>query len=81
MHGQCGKFYNPGPLPFECVQVPLAYFTSMYLEGKWGNIVVWLSLILGQPIAILAYVHDYYVTTVASHSGNATLTAGLRSEL
>ena len=42
-------------------QVPLALFQSKYLHGKWGNIVVWLSLILGQPIAILAYFHDYYV--------------------
>lgn len=42
-------------------QVPLAVMQSKYLQGKWGNIVVWLSLIVGQPIAILAYFHDYYV--------------------
>ena len=42
---------------------------------------MWLSLILGQPIAILAYVHDYYVSTVASQSANVTMTAGMHTEL
>ncbi|KAK7114228.1 diacylglycerol O-acyltransferase 1-like isoform X2 [Littorina saxatilis] len=52
------------------MQVPLAYVTGKYMSGKWGNIVVWLSLILGQPVAILAYVHDYYVTTVVNQPVN-----------
>lgn len=38
---------------------------SKYIHGKYGNMVVWLSLILGQPIAILAYYHDFYVNHVA----------------
>lgn len=42
-------------------QVPLAMFTSRYLHGKYGNMVVWMSLIIGQPIAILMYYHDYYI--------------------
>jgi hypothetical protein len=29
--------------------------------GRAGNIVVWLSLILGQPMAILMYLHDWYL--------------------
>ncbi|KAK3086905.1 hypothetical protein FSP39_025261 [Pinctada imbricata] len=45
-------------------QVPMAYFTAKYLHGKSGNVIVWLTLILGQPIVIFAYVHDYYVTHV-----------------
>jgi diacylglycerol O-acyltransferase-1 len=53
------------------------------LQGKGGNIIVWLSLILGQPVAILAYVHDYYVMHVLQSPGvNATLaTVPMRTEL
>ncbi|XP_065314095.1 diacylglycerol O-acyltransferase 1-like [Gordionus sp. m RMFG-2023] len=43
------------------MQVPLAFLVSKYMTGQWGNILVWLSLILGQPICILMYFHDYYV--------------------
>ena len=43
------------------LQVPIAYVSAKYVSGKWGNIVMWLSLILGQPVAILAYFHDYVI--------------------
>ncbi|KAM3717198.1 Diacylglycerol O-acyltransferase [Dirofilaria immitis] len=40
-------------------QIPLSIFTEKVLKGgRFGNIVMWLSLILGQPLAILMYVHD-----------------------
>lgn len=42
-------------------QVPFALFVKKYLDGKYGNMAVWMSLIIGQPIAILMYYHDYYV--------------------
>ncbi|NXN16381.1 DGAT1 acyltransferase, partial [Indicator maculatus] len=42
-------------------QVPLAWFVSRFLQGNYGNAAVWISLIIGQPIAVLMYVHDYYV--------------------
>ncbi|XP_035387128.1 diacylglycerol O-acyltransferase 1b isoform X2 [Electrophorus electricus] len=42
-------------------QLPLAWIVSRYLRGNYGNAAVWLSLIIGQPIAVLMYVHDYYV--------------------
>ena len=42
-------------------QIPLAMVVDTYLHGKYANMAVWLSLILGQPVAILAYMHDYYV--------------------
>lgn len=35
---------------------------AKFLRGNYGNAAVWLSLIIGQPIAVLMYVHDYYVT-------------------
>ncbi|CAJ0960545.1 unnamed protein product, partial [Mesorhabditis belari] len=42
-------------------QIPLLFLTDyVFKGGRAGNIIVWLSLILGQPMAILMYVHDYY---------------------
>ncbi|KAK3603413.1 hypothetical protein CHS0354_009392 [Potamilus streckersoni] len=51
-------------------QVPLALIQTKYIPWKYGNIVVWLSLIVGQPIAIFAYFHDYYV--MHAFTSNAT---------
>ncbi|XP_048738315.1 diacylglycerol O-acyltransferase 1-like isoform X2 [Ostrea edulis] len=47
-------------------QVPLAMMTAKFCKGRHqvGNMIVWMSLIVGQPIAILAYVHDYYIGNV-----------------
>lgn len=46
-------------------QIPLSSF-SRYMEAKfgprWGNIAVWASIILGQPLCIMMYYHDYVVT-------------------
>uniref|UniRef100_A0A672KB47 O-acyltransferase n=1 Tax=Sinocyclocheilus grahami TaxID=75366 RepID=A0A672KB47_SINGR len=42
--------------------LPLAWFVARFLRGNYGNAAVWLSLIIGQPITVLMYVHDYYVT-------------------
>lgn len=39
----------------------MALFVNRFLHGKYGNMAVWISLILGQPVAILSYFHDYYV--------------------
>ncbi|MCP9264783.1 DGAT1 [Dirofilaria immitis] len=51
-------------------QIPLSIFTEKVLKGgRFGNIVMWLSLILGQPLAILMYVHDWYVAHYP-HSSN-----------
>ncbi|VBB25954.1 unnamed protein product [Acanthocheilonema viteae] len=51
-------------------QIPLSIFTEKMLKGgRLGNIVMWLSLILGQPLTILMYVHDWYVTQYP-HSSN-----------
>ncbi|KAL4629856.1 diacylglycerol O-acyltransferase 1 [Arapaima gigas] len=46
------------------VQIPLAWFVGQFLKGNYGNAAVWISLIIGQPIAVLMYVHDYYVLHV-----------------
>ncbi|XP_059167805.1 diacylglycerol O-acyltransferase 1-like isoform X2 [Physella acuta] len=59
------------------MQVPTAYLTSKFVRGKWGNITMWLSLILGQPVAILAYFHDYYIVHSLPLLNNSTATPGL----
>ena len=42
------------------------------MKGQVGNIIVWCSIVLGQPVAILMYMHYYYWIHVAP-SANATL--------
>ncbi|XP_063234799.1 diacylglycerol O-acyltransferase 1 isoform X2 [Bacillus rossius redtenbacheri] len=53
-------------------QIPLSYVSRM-MEKKfgprWGNIVVWSSLIIGQPLCIMMYYHDY----VMMHMGEELL--------
>lgn len=51
------------------MQVPLAVVTS-YMKNPWGNFVVWLSLIIGQPLAIMIYYHDYLVEHQLLKTGN-----------
>ena len=40
-------------------------YVSTFFEAKLGpragNLCVWLSLIIGQPLAIMMYYHDYVV--------------------
>lgn len=33
---------------------------ARFMQGsQYGNVVVWLSLFIGQPMAVMLYVHDY----------------------
>lgn len=43
------------------MQLPFAFFVFKYLKGNYGNMAIWLSLIIGQPLAIFMYIHDYYI--------------------
>lgn len=49
------------------LQIPLS-FLSKFMEKsygpRWGNMVVWASLILGQPLCIMMYYHDYVIMQV-----------------
>uniref|UniRef100_F1L472 O-acyltransferase n=1 Tax=Ascaris suum TaxID=6253 RepID=F1L472_ASCSU len=55
-------------------QIPLRYLTDKILKGgRPGNIVMWLSLILGQPMTILMYVHDWYIMHYPHGAPNGTL--------
>ncbi|VVD02138.1 unnamed protein product [Leptidea sinapis] len=37
----------------------ISRFIGKRFGARWGNIIVWSSLILGQPLAIMMYYHDY----------------------
>lgn len=43
------------------MQLPMARFVSSYFNNHFANVAVWVSLIIGQPLCILMYYHDYYV--------------------
>lgn len=43
------------------IQLPWARFVSSYVNSNFANVAVWVSLIIGQPLCILMYYHDYYV--------------------
>ncbi|ELV13599.1 Diacylglycerol O-acyltransferase 1 [Tupaia chinensis] len=50
-------------------QIPLAWIVGRFFRGNYGNAAVWLSLIIGQPVAVLMYVHDYYVLNHEAPAG------------
>ena len=55
------------------LQVPLMVISQQakYIVGKRaGNLVVWMSLILGQPLAVMMYYHDVKV----AHYGSELIT-------
>ncbi|XP_049788259.1 diacylglycerol O-acyltransferase 1 [Schistocerca cancellata] len=55
-------------------QVPLSMLSRSVEKTfgpRWSNIIVWASLILGQPLCIMMYYHDYVIT----HHGEALLEA------
>jgi len=53
------RMIKPWAFASMLMQVPLAIVTS-YMRNPWGNICMWLSLIIGQPLAIMMYYHDYF---------------------
>lgn len=42
-------------------QLPYSILVERYLRNQYSNMAVWISLIIGQPLCILMYYHDYYV--------------------
>lgn len=56
--------YKVGVFLGMMTQVPLVYISQFALKKfgqRVGNIMVWASLILGQPLGIMVYYHDYVV--------------------
>ncbi|XP_066905974.1 diacylglycerol O-acyltransferase 1 [Halyomorpha halys] len=54
------------------MQLPLSHlchFAEKNFGPRWGNMIVWASLILGQPLCIMMYYHDYVIT----HFGESLL--------
>ena len=50
---------------FSLHQIPLSamsHFIEKKFGPRFGNCVVWISLILGQPLCIMMYYHDYVIT-------------------
>ena len=48
-------------------QIPFAFLVARFSQyPQWANTLVWLSLILGQPLAILMYYHDFIVNLVTT---------------
>ncbi|XP_006560375.1 diacylglycerol O-acyltransferase 1 isoform X4 [Apis mellifera] len=46
-------------------QIPLSMISKKvekHWGARWGNITVWASLIIGQPLCIMMYYHDYVIT-------------------
>jgi len=55
-------------------QIPLSAISKSIekkLGPRMGNIIVWASIILGQPLCIMCYYHDYVVQHF-KHSLNGT---------
>lgn len=66
---KCTPLHHDESSSIQSVQVPLGILTSITLfRGQIGNVIVWASIVLGQPIAILMYLHDYYVINWAPHN-------------
>ena len=42
------------------MEILLAVVTH-YMKKPWGNICMWLLLVLGQPLAIMMYYYDYLI--------------------
>jgi len=40
---------------------PVSKFVEKYFGPRFGNVFVWISLILGQPLGVMMYYHDYVV--------------------
>jgi diacylglycerol O-acyltransferase-1 len=48
-------------------QLPLSFLCKLIVgkemqRARFGNMLVWASLILGQPLCIMMYYHDYVIT-------------------
>jgi diacylglycerol O-acyltransferase-1 len=51
------------------LKVPLMFISThakKHLGPRAGNLVVWLSLIIGQPLALMMYYHDFVVAHYGS---------------
>lgn len=58
------KTFNVYAFAGMMAQIPLSFISKLLDRNfgeRWGNLVVWASLILGQPLCIMIYYHDYMI--------------------
>jgi diacylglycerol O-acyltransferase-1 len=49
------------------IQVPFGYVVARFSAyPQFANVLVWLSIIIGQPLAILMYYHDFIVNLMTT---------------
>ena len=45
------------------------------MQGQPGNVLVWASIVLGQPLAVLMYMVEYYLNNMPpAAAANVTVT-------
>jgi len=58
------RMFNIGAFLGMLSQIPLVYITKVIekeLGSRFGNMTVWASLIIGQPLLVMTYYHDYVI--------------------
>ncbi|MBN3274229.1 DGAT1 acyltransferase, partial [Polyodon spathula] len=43
------------------LQAKMTLLLGRFFSGNYGNCLVWLCVLMGPPIAVLTYLHDYYM--------------------
>jgi len=58
------RMFNAGAFLGMLSQIPLVYVTKVIekeLGSRYGNMTVWACLIIGQPLIVMMYYHDYVI--------------------
>ena len=68
---RCSATFDPASdsLLFQMPAGDVSEWACKRLGPRWGNVVMWFSILVGQPAAVLLYLRDY----VLAHDGPAGL--------
>ncbi|KAM4619188.1 diacylglycerol O-acyltransferase 1-like [Polymixia lowei] len=58
------------------LELLVAVFLGGYFLGNYGNGLVWLCLLLGPPLAVTTYFHDYYISLHHHHHHQSSSSDG-----
>ncbi|XP_041123786.1 diacylglycerol O-acyltransferase 1-like [Polyodon spathula] len=50
------------------LQAKMTLLLGRFFSGNYGNCLVWLCVLMGPPIAVLTYLHDYYMLNRESNA-------------
>ncbi|KAK1163430.1 diacylglycerol O-acyltransferase 1-like [Acipenser oxyrinchus oxyrinchus] len=50
------------------LQAKMTLLLGRFSSGNYGNCLVWLCMLMGPPIAVLTYLHDYYMLNRESNA-------------